>query len=431
MPAVATRDSAVDISSPAMEEKTMTLLSMTSPPPLNAPSHVKAKLQSLPLNKNPPSREKVTAAIALVRARQGTFKGPPDEVIKIQTGPVLVTGALSSTVEDSKSEHPTQTISNSCTEALNHGLSPARSLLTPKAQAQSPKQSEVSYLIDVDNSIKTPKAHVISSQGNSSIRQSPPGSFLANVFASRATASPLLSSMTSLQTIEVPPVDQENNTPRIKNHGSTNGFIGHGDVSRGRSRIAAAQMATTPASRIRARNQDQLFWKSVPVRMNSLHSMDSDEGSVDPKTLADVSRFIDALHKQNGGASPVKSLNNDVQVLPLEDSEDSEDSDDSLCISPEKIAEIGNFIDSVNKPKGEPSNIFVLPSSISQVDSDSSDDTVTINSETIAEIGNFIDAIAKPKNEPFIDEIGIPSSITPASSASSDDTFHIDPERIA
>ena len=111
MPAVATSDPSVDINSSVTKEKSISLHSMSSPPSLHASSRWKAKMQTLQQNNNPPSREKVTAAIALVRARQGTIMGPPDETTESQTGSGF-TATLSSTVSDSRTAPVTQSNSD-------------------------------------------------------------------------------------------------------------------------------------------------------------------------------------------------------------------------------------------------------------------------------------------------------------------------------
>ena len=452
MPAVSRRELPTVVKSPNNTVHAASASNlMPSPSPLDAASHRTATIQTLLQKKTPPSRERVSAAIALVRARQAAVKRSSMKKAASPTGSIV--SGVSIPVAPQTTASSFTASAGVPIGAISRGKSPSRSPLTPKPLVQSSQQAGSPRII-MESSTKTAQAGNNTSpltqttDNNSTNLQSSNRLFIASNFASRAAAITLnLPPLTlSPRSGDEPLVDQEN-TPRSKTSGSPNGFIGHGDVSRGRSRFAAAQMGNprTPTRKIASGDMPM---DNVPVRNSVLHSVDSDECCVDPETLADVSRFIDALHKQNGGVveGDESSLDQEnskasiqfIERLPKQDSDTSPkserpefqratsgSSDDSLPlnpetievignfidaismpkvdtlapISPEKMDEIGKFIDAIAKPKAESAVSVPTPTAISQVPSDSSTDSFLVNSETIEEIGHIIDAIAKPKSK--------------------------------
>jgi hypothetical protein len=73
---------------------------------------------------------------------------------------------------------------------------------------------------------------------------------------------------------------------------------------------------------------------------------DDDVPNVDPDTLANVTRFIDALHQQQ---QPPDSGTNNVQMLPTMSSESGASLPDTVVFDPDVLQDLGNLIDKLQQ----------------------------------------------------------------------------------
>jgi hypothetical protein len=289
---------------------------------------------------NPPTRDRVSAAIALVRARQASRRTPADEQIPMAP-PSPISAHVKVYSPRSSPRNTAPSIRSPAgkafaVDAQRHQSPTTREPLTPKTQEQQPSQQKENENAKATLSPKSP-----SSPGS--------GSFFTNIFASRANTIP-----TALLSL-----------PAMSPAGVENGNEENSPQEGVKSPVAMASPSSAVA--------------------HQTVSNDSDDCSVDPETLTDVGRFIDALHSKNGQStftsqSP-RQDSRQQQFLPPASSESTEDTNP---VGEETLAGIGQYIDAIAKPKGK----SILATATFSSDAD---DMVPL--ETKVGIGAFIDSL--------------------------------------
>jgi hypothetical protein len=301
--------------------------------------------------RNPPSREKVSAAIAMVRARQvGSVAGPSRGTGHDENGvsPRNSSGAEVTSTETASKEPVSSPLKVRPSAVATAVSALSRAPLTPKGQPQpppTPTSTKSERMPPPSSPPTSPEA------SKSAVHQSPHENFFFNIFASRAA-----------------------------------------DLSS--AKIAGKSPATSPtmspkSDKQKAKPQQNMI-ASVQLVNEALSADSSDEGvDVDPCTLNDVSAFIDSLRDQKRSAAAVSDSAKESSV-----------GSSSLPTDPEMLKEIGQFIDALAKPAAAKETISleggVDPSEI--IDSIGEDGSLPRATE--AGIEAFIDALRKKTASP-------------------------------
>ena len=296
-----------------------------------------------------PSRERVSAAIALVRARQAATaskQGPAKSDI-----PSQVYKAKISSEKRHSDDHSMASTLTSCTAssrqpdsarpgngarykfklAVSGGpYSPtaanARSPLVPKFQSSSKSETPFEGALSGPNGKNSYSSQNFADKKQEQSSQS--GSFIQTVFASRSEV--VSQSATTLPNLPSLGDEQENAPDSCS-------------FSRSYAPINARNSSTSFSEA----NDSTPSMPAAP----SL-SLDSEEGSstldVDTDTLQNVTQFLDKLQK--GKQPQLKPVTETPALISNTSDSDEEEDVETDDMNPETLAEIGAFIDAVAKP---------------------------------------------------------------------------------
>ena len=336
-----------------------------------------------------PSRERVSAAIALVRARQAatasmqagksTSNNVPSKIYKTKRNSENISGddhsiasTLTSCTASSRLPDVAARISGGSKYKLKLAVSggpcvpaaaaSARSPLVPKVQSSSSQSDTPGDLsLNGSNGKNSKLSRVVaekkleqSSQGG--------GSFIQTVFASRSeVASQSATTLPNLPSIG----DEKENEPDSGSYAPMN-------TQNSNSSFSEANDSTP----------------SMPAAPSL--SVDSDDGSsaldVDTDTLQNVSQFLDKL--QRGNDSQLRPVHETPALLSnTSDSDNDYDDDegDTSDVNPQTLEQIGAFIDAVAKPpivNAPASGDHVIQKAASDVSEDDSLGATEVPAET-------------------------------------------------
>jgi hypothetical protein len=326
-----------------------------------------------------PTRHRVAAAIAMVRAKQAAQSGSPS------VAPVKDVKNLSQ-FKNAKGtdQQPSTTSSLSSRETLaRHGLKPSRVISTGNRSLGSELHYQArAPLFPKEQSLKdTPTV------GEEPDKES--GSFIQNLFTSRSQAKP-----------------SSSGTPLPKQPGAED------DESFDKDQENAFGYTSSQSTTTRSANFN-IFDKVEKIR--TLQSVKSDTlKAPEPNTLKQpqsnsvrVERATSAWSEQSGSTIPA----------PPSISFDSDsDSDSDPGVDPTTLLNVSQFLDKIGSKskyvkeasKQQPKTdrieeVRATEPDLEETDTEDGDSTANssnegINMDTLAEIGAFIDAIASPKN---------------------------------
>ncbi|KAI2507557.1 hypothetical protein MHU86_6850 [Fragilaria crotonensis] len=332
----------------------------------------------------PPSRDRVSAAIALVRARQAArYRSSNTTEQPSQASPTSPRASIISTIvasrkaeNDSPARSPLSPAKRNSparlAEAHRRNLSLRRSPLSPKSQdplpsapAETSRNNELNGAID-----SSPKATPKSPKSGAFF----PDFYDANAIGNRQLAKASL-------TPDPEENNNQENSPQDDRHemesppeSSRNDLISN-------IRATPGTVAVTPLG---------------PAE-NVSASIDSDECTLDTQMLKDVGLFIDAVHNKQSAKVPEihriegkRTLQSTQGHLHRPTSSESTD-DEFITVTPETLAGIGQYIDALAKPKDK---------EIQSSETSSSDADDMIPVETKVGIGAFIDALHNKSPSP-------------------------------
>lgn len=371
----------------AGKQRTMTQTS-SSPSGDSANGKFRADIEKMKLasrRKNPPSRESVSAAIAMVRARQAASATRLRSLQAVR--PQLTSGSLkqpegslfrSALVRSAKPK-----ISTSVVEE-DRSVPRVRSPLSPRQQSHQVSQDSKSALYAPSKASPSP------SGVTTPMTSSHHGKFATQ--NSYASPPPVDGSTSRVNFSTVHhSVDQENaprgSTPGVK---ETEVPLSFSQDTEDQSQ--STETAEDPAMKLAL----SLSVESVSQKESASTVSAESDCTVDTETLADVSRFIDALHSQTNNKAIKTTLTPAIAAEPTPEKQPDQmplctsvSSEDSASINPETLEGIGRFVDAISKPKD---------AKLAVLENDSSDDEDSVPEETRAGIGAFIDSLQK-KNQ--------------------------------
>mmetsp|Transcript_21610 Transcript_21610/g.33017 ORF Transcript_21610/g.33017 Transcript_21610/m.33017 type:complete len:2075 (+) Transcript_21610:97-6321(+) len=308
-----------------------------------------------------PSRERVSAAIALVRAKQAAVSGgsAPTKVSGIDELKKLKK-ARKHSESAQKPVHPTISMTSTLTSTSSMrkpyhimgapaGLKTSVSAISSSSHPAPPTPTRQPFS-PVDHT--EPRKETASPADETGKM-----SFIQNVFASRSEVKGVTSSSTLPNTPSMP--DDDESSPREN------------------------EPSSTPSAAAKLENQKPMVaGDATDVSSVSSFETDSEIGGVDPKMMKDIGQFLDKLHVKEAPApltTPPTAPSAQEPAIAMTRSEFSEE--DPV----EALRQL--------------SSDFVSSDS-----SDSDDSEISsaegVNQETLAEIGAFIDAIANPGTAP-------------------------------
>lgn len=332
-----------------------------------------------------PSRDRVSAAIALVRARQAARdRSSQSTAQQLQVSPRTTkvsprspkTFAFTNVSAHFDTRNPEKSSPVRSPLSPTQGRSPARSAeanrispsklrmpLSPKAPDPSPTGNET-------HSMSQSHATVTSSP---TAKPSPPASssLFSNFFPTRVGSNGPLAVPALMATTDEN--DNQENSPEDDQPNTETPVSHRADFLK--NHVTPARTSLQP---------------HIAVEETVSTSNDSDDCSVDPRTLNDVARFIDAVHNKQKAKLPTivqqqtKSIQRTQQKARLRPSSSESTEDENSPVSPETLAGIGQYIDAIAKPKEKAIKL-------SQTSSSDGDDIIPI--ETKVGIGAFIDAL--------------------------------------
>ena len=388
--------------------------------------------------KNPPSRERVSAAIALVRARQASTKpltgrrpsltstylkksrelatGSPTETSLFRTS--LSKTTLGSSSVANQQRHPgTSTTSSSTGRTSSDKRNPLLPK-TPTGQVGDPQSSMTTGGTDLNPTKPNPNAKSVAFSSKVQSSDDDIGQAILNVFSSRVTTpTNTTTTKTNMSKSSSSPSGQSSfsSSNKMMPGGISLASIANQENSPTLREPVGAFVSdeVTPASTTEDDAPDLAKTGAVGSMMSATTmSADSDDCTVDPETLADVSRFIDALQKkedppaegqavaESTSANPTTTTTTTVRVA----------NDPPGRASPSTHEASSNNTNNINKQTVQPATLAAsgtvpaTTTSTPEIDiclSDFSEESVQVNAETLEGIGRFVDAIAKPKDVPL------------------------------
>ena len=339
-----------------------------------------SKVEGSPTGSTLPSRDRVSAAIALVRARQAArcrSSNASEQLLhELPKSPraAITTTIIASRNTDkaSPARSPLSLAKRSSPSRLGevHIRNMRRSPLSPKAQDPQPSTGV--------ESPRTGELHDgIASPPKSTPTSPKTGAFFSDAADGNSDGRPAMPTLTQRDDS-----NNQENTPEDDRHETDS------PVSNRIELVSNIRATPSPAS----------LSPIVPAE-TVCASNDSDDCTLDTQMLDDVGRFIDAVHNKQRATIPVihpiekKSTSQSAREPLLRPNSSESTDNECIPVSPETLADIGQYIDAMAKPKKK---------SIQSSESTSTDGDDTIPVETKVGIGAFIDALhtkSPPLNE--------------------------------
>ena len=354
---------------------------LNSPPRVAAPDSSPTPPSTTPrrLKRNAPSKKSVSAAIALVRAR----RSPRNDSSKMDENAM------------SPQNNTNMLLSSPSGSSLGKvdDKEDLRLPLTPKGQASSSSLSPNRHSAVTVEGPSSPPLTSVGTASPMNANRSPHEKFFYNVFASRAAPPPVPTLSTA---IEDSTVDQENE-PRdgLLSASPSSGFIGRGDVTRGRSRRQAvatvAEQKTRSPPKSRSPVSSDSF--SPPSMSSSGESEDTKPSTnLDPNVVKGLGDLIDNLN--NMKIDKRKVVETDAQGKTATSSNATALASIKAVLEPEAMEKLDAFLDGHNELSEFDNALATISSSYS------SDVLESLDPAALGDIARFIDTVVmKPPPE--------------------------------
>ena len=329
---------------------------------------------------NVPTRGKVAAAIALVRAKQAAQSASP-LVVRVKDFK-----DLSQFKKAKETDQPSMTSSLSSRETLaRHGLKSSHVISTGNHSLAS----ELHYQARSPLSPKDQSLQDTTTVGEESDKES--GSFIQNLFTSRSQAK---GSSCSTALPNLPSGDDDESCDKDQENAPSYSY-------------SSSQSTATRSANFNICDKVEQIRTLRSVKSGTLKATES-TASMQPQSNSVRSERTTSVRSEQSGYT--------VPAPPSLSFDSSSDSDSDAGVDPNTLLNVSQFLDKIDfkskyvdeankqQPKTDRiEEVRAKETDLEQIDTEEDDSTTSsnddgVNLDTLAEIGAYIDAIASPKN---------------------------------